>query len=103
MTPDGLTWTFYLKRGIKFHDGVELTAKDVKHSIEILLKPDSTSDYAGEVRNRVKSVEAKDSHTVVVHCKAPSPFLLCLLSDTGGQEGLIVPKDAYEKMGEGEF
>ena len=29
MSPDGLTWTFYLRRGVKFHDGVEVTAKDV--------------------------------------------------------------------------
>ena len=34
MSPDGLTWTFYLRKGVKFHDGVELTAKDVKFSME---------------------------------------------------------------------
>jgi peptide/nickel transport system substrate-binding protein len=34
MSPDALTWTFYLRKGIKFHDGVELTAKDVKFSID---------------------------------------------------------------------
>jgi peptide/nickel transport system substrate-binding protein len=30
MSPDGLTWMFYLRKGVKFHDGAELTAKDVK-------------------------------------------------------------------------
>ena len=44
MSPDGLTWTFYLRKGVKFHDGVELTAKDVKFSIEQFMLPDSVSD-----------------------------------------------------------
>ena len=39
MSPDGLTWTFYLRKGVKFHDGVELTAKDVKFSIELTHAP----------------------------------------------------------------
>jgi peptide/nickel transport system substrate-binding protein len=103
MSPDGLTWTFSLRKGIKFHDGVELTAKDAKFSIEMLMKPDSTSDYAREVRYAVRSVEGNDPYTVVVRCKQPSPFLPNSLSDVAGQEGLIVPKDAYERIGEEAF
>ena len=34
MSPDGLTWTITIRRGAKFHDGVEVTAKDVKFSME---------------------------------------------------------------------
>ena len=30
VSEDGLTWTFYIRKGIKFHDGNELTASDVK-------------------------------------------------------------------------
>lgn len=36
VSPDGLTWTFHLRQGIKFHDGKELTAEDVAFSLERL-------------------------------------------------------------------
>lgn len=34
VSPDGRTYTFYLKRGVKFHNGREVTADDFKYSIE---------------------------------------------------------------------
>ena len=75
MTPDGLTWTFYLRKGVKFHDGVELTAKDVKFSLEQVMLPDSTSGISDEIRQTVRLIEIKDPYTLVVHCKKPSIFL----------------------------
>lgn len=36
---DGLEWTFYLRKGVRFHDGVELTAEDVKFTLEEARKP----------------------------------------------------------------
>ena len=75
MSPDGLTWTFYLRKGVKFHDGVELTAKDVKFSIEQAMLPDSTASDADRILGgSVKSMEVKDPYTVVVHCKTASTF-----------------------------
>jgi ABC-type transport system substrate-binding protein len=56
MSPDGLTWTFSIRKGVKFHDGVELTAKDVKFSIEQLMLPDSVSENAPFVKRAVKSI-----------------------------------------------
>ena len=49
-SPDFKTWTFYLKKGIKFHNGDEVTAEDVKFSIERVLGPESVSGYAGTLR-----------------------------------------------------
>ena len=43
MSPDGLTWTFSLRKGVKFHDGVELTAKDVKFSLDLCRLPKSAT------------------------------------------------------------
>ena len=37
ISPDGLTYTFKLRRGAKFHDGTEITAEDVRYSIERIL------------------------------------------------------------------
>ena len=104
MSPDGITWTFFIRRGIKFHDGVELTAKDAKFSIERAMAPDSKMQNAGTLRAVIKNVELKDSYTLVVHCKKPSLFLPdSLLSDISGHCGSIVPKDYYEKGGRNKF
>ncbi|MBI4378386.1 MAG: peptide-binding protein, partial [Nitrospinae bacterium] len=42
---DGLTWTFYLKKGVRFHDGVELTAKDVVFTYEAAKNPINKGRY----------------------------------------------------------
>ena len=102
MSPDGLTWTFYLKRGIKFHDGVEVTAKDVKFSIDLLLRPESSTSDAVDLKQKVKGVEVKDSYTVVVHCKVPDIFVGNYLSTTN-PGGMVVPKDYYERVGKDGF
>lgn len=53
MSPDGLTWTFYLRKGIKFHNEGELTATDVKFSLEQQMLPDAKTSYAGEMRRTI--------------------------------------------------
>jgi peptide/nickel transport system substrate-binding protein len=103
MSPDGLTWTFYLRKGVKFHDGVELTAKDVKFSIERFMLPDALSDDAAFIRRDVKSIEAKDPYTLVIHCKQPAIFLLNNFNNMEGTGGMVIPKDYYEKVGKDEF
>jgi peptide/nickel transport system substrate-binding protein len=102
-TPDGLTWTFYLRKGVKFHDGVELTAKDVKFSIEQLILPDSTAGISEEIMQSVKAVEIKDPYTLVVHCKRPAIFFHTYFSDITTAGGLIMPKDYYERVGKDQF
>ena len=43
---DGLTWTFYLKRGVQFHDGVECTSEDVKFTYDLIRDPRVGSPFA---------------------------------------------------------
>lgn len=62
---DGKTYTFALRKGVKFHDGSELTAADVKYSIDFYKDPANASviqsSYTG-----VDTVETTDDYTVVV-------------------------------------
>jgi peptide/nickel transport system substrate-binding protein len=103
MSPDALTWTFYLRKGVKFHDGVELTAKDVKFSIEQAMRADATQVAATAIKKVLKGIEVKDPYSLVVHCKEPSPFFDSLVNDSDGCIGLIMPKDYYEKGGKDQF
>jgi peptide/nickel transport system substrate-binding protein len=104
MSPDGMTWTFTIRRGVKFHDGVELTAKDVKFTMEMDMGPGSKSHNAGTLKAVVKSIEVKDPYTLVVQCKKPYLFLPeGLLSDISGPGASVVPKEAYERVGRDTF
>ena len=104
MSPDALVWTIHLRNGVKFHDGVELTAKDVKFSIEQTMRLDAKGGKSGGYRETVKSMEIKDPYTLIIRCKKPSIFLPSLLSDVGGVvDSLVQPKDYYEKVGEDQF
>ena len=64
-SPDGLTWTFYLKQGVWFHDLSELTAEDVKFSMDRLLS--IGGGYAHLFRDLVESTEVIDDYTVRFH------------------------------------
>jgi peptide/nickel transport system substrate-binding protein len=68
------TWEFKLRRGVKFHDGSDFTAEDVKFSIEripVVAGPNPTTIYV----RRVKAVKIVDSHTVHIETDGPAPIL----------------------------
>jgi len=74
---NGLSWTFYLNEGIKFHDGTELTAEDVKFSMDRLLT--LGEGFAYLFLNRVSSTEVVNRYTVTFHLeKQVGPFLSML-------------------------
>lgn len=74
---DGLTWTFVLKQGVKFHDGSELKASDVVFSAERLLT--MGEGFAYLFTDYLDSCEAVDDYTVVFHLKESfAPFLSIL-------------------------
>ena len=78
ISDDKKAWTFHLRTGIKFHDGTELTAEDVKFSMDRLTT--IGEGYAYLFITKVLSTEVVDSRTVVFHLNEPcGPFLSMLI------------------------
>ncbi len=62
ISKDGKTITFKLRKGIKWHDGVELTAEDVKFSLELILKKETNSPNIGYM-DVIEKIEIIDPYT----------------------------------------
>lgn len=85
---DGLTYTFTLRKGVKFHDGGTLTSADVKSSIERVTAEDSQSSRKSSL-SVVKSIATPDDDTVEVTLAKRSISFVYNLSYVW-----IVPADA---------
>ena len=89
VSPDGLTYTFKLRPGVKFHNGETLTADDVVWSWNRYLNPKTgwrcLTDFNGQIDLKVESVTAVDPRTVAIRINQPSPLFLANIarSDCG--------------------
>ncbi len=70
VSEDGKTITFYLRRGVKWHDGVEFTAEDVMFGFSLITDPSTPTAYAGDFLE-VERAEVVDRYTFRVHYKRP--------------------------------
>ena len=79
---DGKTYTFKIRSGVKFHDGSEMTSKDIKASYDkIIFPPPGVGSTRKGQYSEVESVEAPNPTTVVFKLKRPSgSFIASLLS-----------------------
>jgi len=68
---DGLVWTFYLKKGVKFHSGDEMTAEDVKFSIDRTMQRGKGAAY---IWGPVKAIDVVDKYTVKFTLEYPAPL-----------------------------
>ena len=92
---DGLTYTFKIRRGIKFHDGSTLTAADVKATYDkIVSPPQGVRSVRKNHYTAIKSVEAPDASTLVFHLKFPSASLL---ENLASPWNVIYPKKYLDK------
>ncbi|MGO4395155.1 ABC transporter substrate-binding protein [Variovorax sp. M-6] len=71
ISPDGLTYTFSLRKGIKFHNGDVFSSEDVKYSIERMIDPASKSTRRPYFAPVVDRIETPDPQTVVIKLKQP--------------------------------
>lgn len=95
VSDDGLTWTFYLRKGVKFHNGKELTAKDVKASYDRLLNTDDPVRYTSTM-SIIKECQIIDDYTVTLSTAEPSAALLPNLLH---RANTILDADYIEKYG----
>lgn len=70
VSPDGLTITFHLRRGVKWHDGFPFTSHDVIYTYHVIIDPKTPTAYSEDFK-QVESVSALDDYTVRVTYAAP--------------------------------
>ena len=110
ISKDGRQYSLNLRRGVKFHDGSEMTSQDVKATYDKIINPPAgvVSARKGEYVN-VEAVEAPNAHNIVFRLKWPSAAFLSSLASPWNwiYKADILAKDTrwYEKnvMGTGPF
>ncbi|SEP05855.1 peptide/nickel transport system substrate-binding protein [Salinihabitans flavidus] len=84
-----------LEEGVRFHNDREMTAEDVKFSLERILEPDTGSRRRQNLE-QIESIEVIDNHTVAIHLSTPfAPFL----SNLVGVWAAIIPEESVAEDG----
>ncbi|MBF9050820.1 ABC transporter substrate-binding protein [Roseobacter sp. HKCCD9010] len=96
VSEDGLTYTFNLRDGVKFHDGSTMTAEDVIYSFERCRDPE-VGAVNFEVFNDVDAFEAPDDLTVVIRMSRPNAPFLARLAENGA--GVVMPAGSGDTQG----
>lgn len=70
VSKDGCTITFHLRKGVRWHDGYPLTAKDVLFTYKVMVDPSTPTPYSGDFLE-VDKAEVVDDYTFRVHYRRP--------------------------------
>ncbi|RPJ10863.1 MAG: ABC transporter substrate-binding protein [Deltaproteobacteria bacterium] len=107
ISPDGLTYTFFLKKGVKFHNRREVTAKDFVYSFTRIIDPDTrstSSDFFARILGAKEFIDKKtktvrgladlDPYTLKITLSEPYAAFISILAMKGAK---VVPKEEVEK------
>ncbi len=89
VSPDGLTWTFKLNQGIKWHDGQPVTADDVAFTFNYIV--DNDMPVLATATKYIKKTVAVDPYTVKIICSQPKANMLTVWM-------IVLPKHIWSKM-----
>jgi peptide/nickel transport system substrate-binding protein len=70
ISADGLTITFHLRKGVKWHDGAPFSSRDVLYTYRVIIDPKTPTAYAEDFK-QVKNIVAPDDHTIRVTYDKP--------------------------------
>lgn len=94
ISPDGLTVTFHLRRGVKFHDGTPFTSADVKYTFDFYRDPANAAVIAARFTS-IDTIETPDDYTVVLHMKELDATIITIAATT-----YIVSKHHHMAVGQ---
>ena len=89
------TYTFYLREGVKWHDGEALTASDVKFTIEAIMNPENGSENAPNFED-VEEITVVDAQTISFRLSAPNVAFLDYMTMAVLPEHLLAGEDWQE-------
>jgi ABC-type transport system substrate-binding protein len=96
ISPDGTSYTFYLRRGVKFHDGADFTAEDVHATFHrIIWPPKGVSIPRTPLFSAVSDIVIVDPHTITFRLREPRPQSFMLGAFASGWN-VIVRKKTLE-------
>ncbi len=123
VSDDGMTFTFFLRKGVKFHNGAPFTAHDVKWSWERACHPELGSPTAGQYMaeivgskeyvdgkaDSISGVQVVDDHTLTVQIDKPRPYILGKMTYAAffvlpkNSVGPVEIRDVKDMVGTGPF
>lgn len=92
-SPDGLTYTFYLRKGLKWHDGYPLTSADVKYTFDTIV---ANKYQLNSLLKDAESITTPDNYTLAIKLKAINAAFIPMLAQYSIWYGFILPKHLYE-------
>jgi peptide/nickel transport system substrate-binding protein len=102
VSEDGLTYTFPLRQGVKFHNGAPLTAEDVAFAWARHMKRETNWRCRGDLDGsitRITAIESPDPQTVVFRLEKPSALFLSVMARPDCGSGAIWHRDSLNADG----
>jgi len=99
ISPDGKTYTFTVRKGVKFHNGMDVTAEDAAFSLTRFGSPESVSTTGRLVASLIESVKVNGRNELQVLLKNPYPTFLIAISPLVDLVSSVVPKAYVESVG----